>query len=51
MGLSGRALAIMPRDLTAGGYVDLGLDDAETGGIITEFQPIIDRLSLRVGTN
>jgi hypothetical protein len=41
----------MPRELAAGGYVDLGLDDAEAGGIITDFQPIADRLSLRVETN
>jgi hypothetical protein len=41
----------MPRDLTAGGYVDLCLDDAEAGGIVSGFQPMIDGLSLRVGTN
>lgn len=41
----------MPRELTAGGYVDLGLDDAEAGGIVTGVQPIVDRLSLRVETN
>lgn len=41
----------MPRDLIGGGYVDLGSDDAEAGGIITGFQPIVDRLSLRVETN
>ena len=41
----------MPRELADGGYVDLGLDDAEAGGIVTGFQGMIDGLSLRVGTN
>jgi hypothetical protein len=41
----------MPRELAAGGYVDLVLDDAESGGIITDLQSIVDRLSLRVETN
>jgi hypothetical protein len=41
----------MPRDLVDGGYVDLSLDDAEAGGIVTGFQGMLNGLSLRVGTN
>lgn len=46
----GRSLAIMPREISAGGYVDLGLDDAEAGGLIADVQGMVDGLSIRVGT-
>jgi hypothetical protein len=41
----------MPRSLAAEGYVDLGMDDAEEGGIVSDVQGMIDGLSIRVGTN
>jgi hypothetical protein len=40
----------MPRATTSDGYVDLGLDDAEEGGIVSDVQAMIDGLSIRVGT-
>lgn len=46
----GRSLAVMPRDLAADGYVDLGLDDAEMGGLVSDVQGMIDGLSIRIGT-
>jgi len=48
--LAGRSLAIMPRAIAADGYVDLGLDDVEEGGIVSDVQGMIDGLSIRVGT-
>lgn len=50
MAIAGRALAIMPREIVADGYIDLQQDDSEQSQLISALQEKIDNLSIRVGT-
>lgn len=46
----GRALAILPREFAAEGYVDMEVDDHEREGFMATLQKKINDVSIRVGT-
>lgn len=47
---SGRALAILPREFAAEGYVDMEMDDHQEGGFMAALQKGLDGVSIRVVT-
>lgn len=47
---TGRAVAIVPREITSHGYVDLEQDDDKEGDLLSRLQKTVSSVNVRVGT-
>lgn len=48
--MPGRALAVLPREFAAEGYVDMELDDHQEGSFMATLQKGLGSVSIRAGT-